>query len=547
VRHTISEVRLRTNLPVTQREVMVGEGETLLSTTDLKGRILYANDAFIRISGFEQAELYGKAHNVVRHPDMPEEAFADMWRTLQDERPWSALVKNRRKDGDHYWVRANATPVRAHGRVVGYLSVRTRATPDDIRACESAYRRIRDGRTAALLFRGGFIVRRGLSGAWQRFWRFLPLGARVQGAVLACTAAGVAATLVAMQSGAIAPALLIMATASAATALWLHTGIVSPLLAVTQQAHEVASGQPSGTRHRQRGDEIGALARSVEQAGLNVVSLVDDMREKGQGVQRAAEELSQGNADLAVRTELAASSLQQSAAALEQLAATILSNRDTAHHATALAADATSVAARGALLVDKVVQEAEAISEASRRVGEIVGLIDAVAFQTNVLALNAAVEAARAGVHGRGFAVVASEVRTLSQRSAEAARDIRRLLEASQERVDSGRKAVAEAGDSMGEMTRSVESLAAMIRDISAASAEQATGVEEINTAVAQLDRMTQQNAALVQQSTAATEGLTLRARRLAEAVAAFDPAAREAAAAHASAQGDAEGRAFAA
>ena len=166
---------MRKNLPVTQREYLIGADETLLSTTDLKGRITYANEAFVRASGFEAAELYGSPHNIVRHPDMPPPAFEDMWRTLRTGRAWTALVKNRRKDGDHYWVRANATPIRRGGEVAGYLSVRTPAPPDEVRRHEELYRLLAGG--AARLWRG-FVIRRG-AGGWLDRVRFMPVPVRL--------------------------------------------------------------------------------------------------------------------------------------------------------------------------------------------------------------------------------------------------------------------------------------------------------------------------------------------------------------------------------
>ncbi len=186
---------MRDNGYVSQREFPLSEGDTLLSTTDLKGRITYANDSFIHCSGFEREELYGKAHNLVRHPDMPEGAFADMWRTVQQGHPWTALVKNRRKDGDHYWVRANASPIRRDGEVVGYLSVRTRPDTAEVEQHERIYQRLRSGDTRLGLQRG-HVVRNG----WGRLasrWKFVPLAARMRLGVLGLWLMGSAQLLMA--------------------------------------------------------------------------------------------------------------------------------------------------------------------------------------------------------------------------------------------------------------------------------------------------------------------------------------------------------------
>ncbi|MDP1534680.1 MAG: PAS domain-containing protein, partial [Rubrivivax sp.] len=177
---------MRANLPITQREYKVPDGVTLMSTTDTHSHTRYANGAFIQVSGFERDELMGQPHNLVRHPDMPAQAFADMWRTLKTGQSWTALVKNRRKDGDHYWVRANATPIQRGSRVTGYMSVRTRAHPGEIAAAESLYARFREGRAGALAFDRGLVVHTGIA-RWRSSFQLLPLGPRL-GIGLALTA-----------------------------------------------------------------------------------------------------------------------------------------------------------------------------------------------------------------------------------------------------------------------------------------------------------------------------------------------------------------------
>jgi aerotaxis receptor len=510
---------MRVNLPVSQREYPLNDDDTLLSVTDLKGRIRFANEAFIRVSGFTREELYGKAHNIVRHPDMPPQAFEDMWRTIQAGRTWTALVKNRRKDGDHYWVRANATPVRQAGEVVGYMSVRTKPTADEVRVNEALYRRLIGGQARGLAIRGGFVVHTG----WARVldWaRFMPLSVRVSLGPVG--AAGCGALLCITSNPAAWPFALAVLAAGGCFAGWLVATVAAPVSQVLGQARQIASGQRARSLMLDRGDEIGALMRSVEQAGLNTASLCADVDAQCGHVTRAAGDLHSATKDLSARTEAAASNLQQTAASMEQLAAAVATNRDASVKSAATAGEAMEVARRGKQMVDEVVRTMHDIGVSAARVSEITALIDNIAFQTNILALNASVEAARAGESGRGFAVVATEVRSLSQRSAEAARQIRELLTASADLAGSGSRAAARAGDAMAEILAAVQATATLIREIAAASEQQTSAIHETNAAVSALDRMTQQNASMVEQADSATAMLTGLTGRLAEAAQAF-------------------------
>jgi len=514
---------MRKNLPVTQREYPFPEGTTLMSTTDLKSRITYANAAFVQVSGFERDELLGQPHNIVRHPDMPQEAFADMWATLKTGKSWTALVKNRRKDGDHYWVRANATPIRRGGSIIGYMSVRTKPTRAEIDAAEALYRRFREGRAGNLAFRQGVIVRRGWS-SFLNWHKLLPLRWRIRIPLLAMS---------------VATAVVIWALGVTGVALWGAVGtflvgalltaaafevqIAKPIAMALAQAEQVASGQSADAIALDRVDEIGLLMRAVNQAGLNLRSLVDDVSEQVSGVTSASTEIAAGNGDLSARTEQTAANLQQTAASMEQLAGTIRNNAQSAQQATQLAAEASSVAESGGQAVGQVVVKMKDITDASRKIGDIIGVIDSIAFQTNILALNAAVEAARAGEQGRGFAVVAGEVRNLAQRSAQAAKEIKGLIADSMNKVEAGASEVQVAGQTIEGIVAQVRRVADLINGIAAATQEQAAGVAQINQAVTQLDSMTQQNAALVEQTAAASESLKSQATRLAEAVAVFE------------------------
>lgn len=266
----------------------------------------------------------------------------------------------------------------------------------------------------------------------------------------------------------------------------------------------------------------GSLYAALARMAGRLQGIVAEVRDNAQSVASASAQISQGNSDLSTRTEQQASSLQQAASTMEQLGSTVRNNADNARQANQLAQSASGVAQQGGGVVAEVVHTMRGINESSRRIAEIIGTIDGIALQTNILALNAAVEAARAGENGRGFAVVAGEVRTLAQRSAEAAREIKSLIGASVERVEQGTALVDQAGATMQEVVTSIRRLADIVGEISMASGEQADGVAQVGSAMADMDRSTQQNAALVEESAAASESLKKQAHRLLGAVAVF-------------------------
>lgn len=513
---------MRTNFPVTQHEYQFSDDETLLSTTDTSSHISYANAAFIRTSGFSVDELMGWPHNLVRHPDMPVEAFADMWRSLKEGQSWTALVKNRRKDGDHYWVRANAAPMRRNGQVVGYLSVRTKPSRTEVDATEKMYRRFKEGRVFSMAFHRGLVVRTGLM-RWASTLQLLPAAWRVRLPLLGVGAAMGVALSFAGLGGASLAAMGVVVAGSLLLADWfIERQITAPLGKILNVAQQVASGEAGQALNFNRCDEIGLIARSVHQSGLNLQSLVADVYEQVSGVQVASQQIAAANNDLSSRTEQTAASLEQTAAAMEQQTATVHQNSDTAQQASQVASEATQIAAKGGEAVANVVSTMALISASSRKIADIIGVIDGIAFQTNILALNAAVEAARAGEQGRGFAVVASEVRSLAGRSAAAAKEIKALIDDSVKKVEGGSRLVADAGQTMTEVVSQVRRVNDLIAEITAASKEQTLGISQVGQAVAQLDVMTQQNAAMVEQSSAAANSMSDQAQRLVEAVKVF-------------------------
>jgi len=288
---------------------------------------------------------------------------------------------------------------------------------------------------------------------------------------------------------------------------------------VTQR---IARGDLSSRIVAESDDEVGQLSRSLHAMQEALRSLVGVVRASSDSVATGAGQIAVGNGDLSQRTERQASSLQQTAASMEQLSGTVLGSAETARQANAFAAVASGAAERGAAVVGQVISTMDGINAASRRIGDIVGVIDGIAFQTNILALNAAVEAARAGEQGRGFAVVAAEVRNLAQRSASAAREIKSLIATNESTVEAGSRLVGEAGHSMRDIHAQVARVVGLIGELGAAAEAQSRDIVQINQAVAQLDESTQQNAALVEQSAAAADSLSQQARVLVDAVSAF-------------------------
>jgi len=888
---------MKINMPVTDREVEVTNAHSIVSMTDLKGQITYVNHDFIEISGFTEAELIGQSHNIVRHPDMPQEAFADLWRTLKDGRPWTGYVKNRCKNGDYYWVQANATPVREGGQVVGYMSVRSSVDRQTIQEVSRAYQSFRDGSAKGLSIRDGKVVKAGFSlshflsstslrkkmfslvgvlglfmmlmsgvgmmnmqgfdahvqhlyqqrlvplkklktaadmyavnivdtahqtrngnfsfsqglgniemaekriaEAWGEYTKTehggregalvgeaaslmqnanmavqelkrimrnqdqaalaqftisslypaidpvsgkvgelvdlqieqasqeieeamasgdfmvgLMLTVMVIGLLVAVVAAIMLVRMVIRPVETVHRALLEMSTGkldtaidssrkdelglilSAAKSMQIKVGFdmsearraaeetlrikigldnvatnvmiadrdlniiymnkaigemfrfaesaiqqdlpnfsaaklmganidvfhkdpshqramlakltqthratikmggrtfsltVTPVMdekgarlgtavewvdrtaevAVEEEVASLVEAAANGDFEQRipeqdkqgfflklskglnglmgvisagltdvaavlncvaRGDltttitadYAGTFAQLKEDTNTTVERLrevVGRIKESTEAINTAASEISAGNTDLSRRTEEQASSLEETASSMEELNATVRQNADSASEANSLAHKSNRVAESGGEKMVEVVDTMNAIRESSKKISDIIVVIDSIAFQTNILALNAAVEAARAGEQGRGFAVVASEVRGLAQRSAQAAKEIKLLISDSTDKVESGVSLVDEAGKTMEEIVSNFKRLTALVTDISDASQEQSEGIGQVTHAVAQMDEVTQQNAALVEQAAAAAESLEDQAQSLVHAVSIF-------------------------
>ncbi|WP_310734695.1 methyl-accepting chemotaxis protein [Azohydromonas caseinilytica] len=314
-----------------------------------------------------------------------------------------------------------------------------------------------------------------------------------------------------------------MLMTSLAGVAWMVHSITRPLKDAVEAAEAIAGGDLTHRLQTRRRDELGQLITAIARMAEQLHDIVIEVRRGVTSVTMASAEIATGNHDLSARTERMASSLQQTASSMEELTATVTQSAENAREVNQLAADAAASAGRGGAVVEQVVSSMVRISEGSRRIADIIGTIDGIAFQTNILALNAAVEAARAGEHGRGFAVVAGEVRALAQRSAEAAKEIKGLIGASVETVGTGSALVEQTGHAMKEIVASIQRVSDLIGFIAAAASEQRDGIGQVNSAVGHLDQTTQQNAALVEQSAAAAQSLQQQAQRLAQVVSVFN------------------------
>jgi methyl-accepting chemotaxis protein/aerotaxis receptor len=656
-------------MPVTGSEKILQDNDVIVSKTDTKGLIIYINKTFMDISGFTEEELIGAPQNLVRHPDMPPAAFKDLWDTLQAGKSWKGLVKNRCKNGDHYWVEANANPIFENGTVTGYMSLRTKPSREQVEFAENLYRKIREGRAQGWTVKEGRALRTGLGGfinrvrnpnlstrlswlvgsmlaltigltgvglfgmskandglessykdstvplgqvtgigrlilnnrlliataiitpadsqknmdamdkniadigkIWEEFTKrklsadeqklvdaftedrkkfvgeglkpasamlragktdeakkhtinvIRPLGAEVTKDVNALVKYQTEAAengykvavsryemirIIALIALALGAALGIMLSIS------IVRGITRPLKEVEDVAMAVSSGDLTRSITVRSEDEIGRVLQAVKNVNGNLRGIVSDVRGGVGNIATSAQEVAAGSNDLAQRTQEAASALEETASSMEEMTSTTKQSADNARQANQLATGARDQATSGGEVVNKAVAAMSEINASSRKIADIIGVIDEIAFQTNLLALNAAVEAARAGEQGRGFAVVASEVRNLAQRSAGAAKEIKGLISDSVEKVKTGSQYVDESGKTLGEIVGSVKKVTDIVAEIAAASQEQSSGIDQVNKAVMQMDEMTQQNAALVEESSAASRSMEEQAKAL--------------------------------
>ena len=494
---------MRNNQPVTSHEHLISDNATLMSTTDPNSYISYANAAFVEASGYSIDDLRSQPHNIVRHPDMPKEAFADMWATLKSGEPWSALVKNRRQNGDYYWVR-------------------TKASSDEIHAVSKLYAAMRAGQAKGVRLYKGVLIRTGL-GKILSAGKLMGLRTRMRLNMLSLWLIACAGSLALVGTGTTGLSVVGLLTLLFLVGCgMLESQFARPIEQLRKQALDVATGNNRDAMPIDRVDEIGITMRAVSQLGLMFRWLIDDVSQQVLSVRSAVEEIAKGNLDLSERTERSASNVQQTASFMEQMTSTVENNANTAVQASNLAQQTSSSASQGGQAMHKVSDVMSEISTSANRMNDIIGTIDSIAFQTNILALNAAVEAARAGEQGRGFAVVASEVRSLAQRSATAAKEIKDLINNCVDKVQNGTALVNHTQTGIEAIVQQVQQVSSLITEISAATREQRDGILEASQSIGQMDAITQQNAALVEQSAAASQSLESQTQRLVEAVGVF-------------------------
>lgn len=514
---------MRENLPVSEHEHEFADSELLVSFTDVQGRITHCNRAFVQVSGYAYDELIGQPHNLIRHPTMPPEAFEDMWRTIGRGRPWSGIVKNRRANGDHYWVRANVAPIVDNGKPVAYMSVRNRPSRLEVQAAEQLYARLARERASGrrtIELHAGRVRHVGWRDLPQRVHR-LDLSQRL---ALALGLVVAATTLASLMHGQAAAGTVAVCAAACSVAVWswFHIGIQRRLDALTRFAGLLAGSNLKGSIEPVHPHPLSQLTRALIQVQLNLRAVVGHAREEVDGTAQSLAEIARGTHDLSSRTEAQASSLEQTAASMEQFAATVKQTAENARTVSRQSADMAGAADDSARAIEAMAESIQAQEQSSRRVGDIVKVIETIAFKTNVLALNAAIEAARAGDAGKGFAVVAAEVRALAQSCARSAKEIGEVIKTSTRQVEEGTQRTSAAGQTILRTRQAAHEVSHLIDQITSATAEQTGGIGQVNQAVGELDRVTQANAALVEQTAAVTESLNRRTATLKRSVAMY-------------------------
>src|SRR5690606_19326857 len=451
---------MRVNLPVTGREISLGADSNILTTTTPKGVITSVNPEFVRISGFEEAELLGQAHNIVRHPDMPSAAFEHLWRTLKAGRSWLGVIKNRCKNGDHYWVSAFVTPIVKDGRIVECQSVRTRPTPQAVAAAQALYADLSAGRTPRAIRR----ARLGLFGT-QLAHSLLIIGALVAVGVLVLDVPVTTALLCAA-----------IALGLRCTSLWLT---LRPWRALLQEARAIADNPISQWVYTGTRDEIGEVAFALRMQTMESGAIIGRMSEASRLLAEQAARLQDAVLRSDQGTRQQQSEIAQIASAIEQLTRSIQAVSGSARHSAEAASLGNQATHAGeeqvtatAQAIDRLARQLQGtaaqlqgLQAHSSHITSVIEVISRIAEQTNLLALNAAIEAARAGDAGRGFAVVADEVRQLAIRTQDSTTQIRGILQALQEQI-------GEAADAMQDCLRQAEHSEAQAEQASQALAE---------------------------------------------------------------------------
>ena len=507
---------------VVAAEYVLRPDETIISKTDLRGNVTYANDNFVRISGYSRDELVGSPQSIERHPYMPRQVFEDLWATLKEGKAWGGMIKNRCRNGDEYWVLAFVAPIVKDGQATGYTSIRVKPPEAALRATQALYDRLNAGDTSVVL-RNGVPTPTSFGARVKRFFNF-SLKAKFNLLALLITAVlgnGVVEVLLNDNPAEvlfILPGWMLIMLGLYA----LRRSVITPLKEATEFLGSLSSGNLYDRIPARGDDELGQVSQWLRILQVNIKLLVGQIQESTRQVNESSSRIAQGNTELAARTEAQSASLQQTAAAMDEITSTVVSNADNAASASDLVHRTSDVARDGRAAVSQVTAVMDDIYEGSRKITDIIAVIDSIAFQTNILALNAAVEAARAGEQGRGFAVVAGEVRALAQRSATAAKEIKELIVTSSGNVEKAHGSVRDAERTMSDILDSADKAAQLMTDIANASREQSVGVSQVSTAIAHLDELNSQNEAQVDAVADTSQGMLRQAQVLVDLVSEF-------------------------